>query len=66
MKRQLSKLEKVGLLTLQQGAAEAKQAFFSALAELGFPDPARVKSDPADAFMLTDEESDAQPSSTDQ
>jgi len=59
MKRQLSKLEKTGLLTLQQAAVEAQQTFISALAELGFPDPARVKTDPADAFMLTDEEPDA-------
>lgn len=54
MRRQLSKLERAGLLALQAEVQRAQEAFGVALGELGFPQGARVREE--SEGVLTDEE----------
>ena len=62
MKRELNNLERIGFQALLDQASLAQQQVNAAVSEFGF-DPNRVR---FDGSVLTDEEPDAQPNSTDQ
>lgn len=61
MKRELNNLERIGFQALLDQASLAQQQVNAAVRELGF-DPSSAR---FDGSVLTDEEPDAQPNSTD-